>query len=204
MTSEVTFSKLRSGDWGISGPVDLLETGNVVTVTKKSGATCKVTVGKIVWDNDMEGVATIKKKEKKDDKPKPVEAKHHRGEVLSHEFPSNEFMEKVEADRKKPGYGAVYRTDAEVRARKDDEPEPGKVYRLTGDSSTPSVMRGDPLADCEVASELKPKEDETTWPSELLTVTHSETLSGWGVCTECGVPGIRDVGGLGLSCGCAF
>ncbi len=31
-----------------------------------------------------------------------------------------------------------------------DEPQPGRQYRLTGDSKTPSVMRGDNLADCEV------------------------------------------------------
>ena len=31
-----------------------------------------------------------------------------------------------------------------------NEPQPGRQYRLTGDRQTPSVMRGDDLADCEV------------------------------------------------------
>ena len=183
MTQQVTFAKLHNGDWGVFGPVDLLETGNVVTVTKKSGATCKVTIGKMVWDNDMEGVATIAPK-KTTEAPKPV---------------------------------APARTD---------EPEPGKVYRLTGDSSTPSVMRGDSLADCEVVEDVTPKEERSDFAREceqwLESPTGkayrgietedpvkpsepaSEALNGWGVCTDCDVPGIRDVSGLGLSCGCAF
>ncbi len=174
--NEVTFSKLRSGGWGVSGPIDMVESGSVVTVTKKSGATVEVTIGAIVWDNGEWAIARIKKTENK-----PI---------------------------------AVPKAPAPVRT---DEPEPGKVYRLTGDSSTPSVMRGDSLADCEVSSESaveldSPSEDgwahtpEDGWTRTPVTPPEPapEALNGWGVCTDCGVPGIRDVSGLGLSCGCAF
>lgn len=47
----------------------------------------------------------------------------------------------------------VWRDDAGRMWCKDcdpKEPQPGRQYRLTGDSQTPSVMRGDELADCEV------------------------------------------------------
>ena len=177
MMNEVTFSKLRSGDWGVCGPVDLLEAGSVVTVKKKSGATAEVTIKAIVWDNGERAIASIKPK------------------------PKNQPM-------------TIPKAPAPVRT---DEPEPGKIYRLTGDSSTPSVMRGDSLADCEVASESdvdlnSPSEDgwahtqEDGWTHTPVTPPEPapEALNGWGVCTECGVPGIRDVSGLGLSCGCAF
>jgi hypothetical protein len=34
--------------------------------------------------------------------------------------------------------------------REREQPEPGKVYRLTGGSDEPSIARGDALSDCEV------------------------------------------------------
>lgn len=43
----ITFSKLKSGSWGISGVN--LEPGAVVTVTKKSGETTDAIVGRILW-----------------------------------------------------------------------------------------------------------------------------------------------------------
>jgi len=60
----VSFGRLHSGDWGVFGALNTLKPGRLVTVTKKSGETTQVTVGEVVWDNGMEGIATIKKKER--------------------------------------------------------------------------------------------------------------------------------------------
>ena len=177
MTNDVTFSKLHSGDWGVSGPVDMIETGNVVTVTKKSGATARVTIKSVIWDNGETAIASISRNQS----------------VTKPNAPQAEPLPDKTAWEKPKGPNP-------------DKPEPGKIYRLTGDSRTPSVMRGDPLADCEVASEsavelaTQAAFDAPVTPSEPA----SEALNGWGVCKECGVPGIRDVNGLGLSCECAF
>jgi hypothetical protein len=141
MTNDVTFSKLRSGDWGVSGPVDMIESGSVVTVTKKSGATAKVTIGAIVWDNGETAVAKIQKTEKPKVAPKAPSPK------------------------------------------RTDKPEPGKIYRLTGGRDTPSVARGDPLADCEVENEsavdltTRAEFEASLKPSEPA----SEPSASWGV-----------------------
>ena len=42
-----SYTKLRSGDWGLRG-TNLVE-GNVTTVQKKSGETCQEVVGKVIW-----------------------------------------------------------------------------------------------------------------------------------------------------------
>lgn len=118
----------------------------------------------------------------------------------------------------------------------DDEPEPGKIYRLTGTSSEPSVMRGDPLEDCEVKPEpvvekdqfsrefpglgLEEAQEPEHTPEDGWTHTPEDgwkytapkkapepaytPSADWGQCRDCGVPGICDGRGMGLSCGCGF
>ena len=175
MTNDVSFSKLHSGDWGVSGPVDLLEEGSVVTVTKRSGATAKVTIKSVIWDNGDRAVASIEPKKK---------------------------------------------------TVRNDKPEPGKVYRLTGGRDTPSVARGDPLEDCVVENESAVEDDRSDFARECEQWLDSPTgkayrgiktdepvtttepavtpAAGWGQCRDCGAPGICDGRGLGLSCGCGF
>lgn len=58
-----TFKKLRNGDWGIQGHG--LRAGQQVTVTKKSGATTRVTVGRVLFTGkDGYSIATIAPKPK--------------------------------------------------------------------------------------------------------------------------------------------
>ncbi|MCI1962822.1 MAG: hypothetical protein LKJ18_01815 [Ancrocorticia sp.] len=57
-TTQITWIKLRNGSWGIKG-FDLTE-GEQVTVTKKSGETKTVTVGKVIWTGtDGLSIATV-------------------------------------------------------------------------------------------------------------------------------------------------
>ena len=53
-----TFKRLRNGDWGIQGHG--LRAGQQVTVTKRSGETSTVTVGRILFSgDDGYAIATI-------------------------------------------------------------------------------------------------------------------------------------------------
>jgi len=55
-----TFSKLRSGEWGIRG-MDLVE-GEMVTVTRRNGSNATLTVGRVVWqDADGTSLAEIER-----------------------------------------------------------------------------------------------------------------------------------------------
>lgn len=57
-TTQITWTKLRNGSWGIKG-FDLTE-GEQVTVTKKSGETKTATVGKVIWTGtDGLSIATV-------------------------------------------------------------------------------------------------------------------------------------------------
>ncbi|GAA2183342.1 hypothetical protein GCM10009785_26570 [Brooklawnia cerclae] len=49
-TATITWTKLRSGSWGIKGHG--LVSGETVTVTKRSGETKSATVGKVLWTSD--------------------------------------------------------------------------------------------------------------------------------------------------------
>jgi len=55
----VTYTKLRSGDWGLRGPATILSEGASVTVTKRSGETKPATVGRVLWSGDGVAIATI-------------------------------------------------------------------------------------------------------------------------------------------------
>lgn len=57
-TAAITFSKLRSGAWGIRGPVEDLQPGLRVTVSKRSGETEDRIVGRVVWSDDETALAT--------------------------------------------------------------------------------------------------------------------------------------------------
>ena len=57
-TTQITWTKLRNGSWGIKG-FDLTE-GGQVTVTKKSGETKTATVGKVLsTGTDGMSIATV-------------------------------------------------------------------------------------------------------------------------------------------------
>ena len=55
----VTYTKLRSGDWGVKGPSGTVREGATVTVTKKSGESRQETVGRVVWIGDGVSIASI-------------------------------------------------------------------------------------------------------------------------------------------------
>lgn len=61
-TSErpVTFKRLRSGAWGVTGPDVLLRSGSEIAVTKRNGSTSTVTVGSVLWSGDGRAIATIR------------------------------------------------------------------------------------------------------------------------------------------------
>jgi hypothetical protein len=46
---DVTFSKLRSGDWGVRGPGEPPAPGSKLAVVKRDGSTSAVTVDRVVW-----------------------------------------------------------------------------------------------------------------------------------------------------------
>lgn len=58
-TKTIGYAKLRSGDWGLRGPVELLIEGQVVTVTKKSGEEKSEVVGRVIWHNEETAIAAI-------------------------------------------------------------------------------------------------------------------------------------------------
>ncbi len=47
--AKITYTKLRSGDWGVRGPAAHVLRGMSVTVTKRSGETKCEVVGRIIW-----------------------------------------------------------------------------------------------------------------------------------------------------------
>lgn len=57
-----TFTKLRSGNWGLRGDAAELVTGETVTVTKRNGDESQETVGAIVWTDGEVAVAEIARK----------------------------------------------------------------------------------------------------------------------------------------------
>ena len=54
----ITFTRLRSGAWGLRGSAAVLVPGATVTVTKRNGEEQTATVGEVVWAG--EGVAIAK------------------------------------------------------------------------------------------------------------------------------------------------
>lgn len=55
-----TYTKLKTGAWGLRGPASM-KSGETVTVSKKSGELQQVTVGKVIWTGNGIALATIAK-----------------------------------------------------------------------------------------------------------------------------------------------
>lgn len=55
----VGYTKLKSGDWGVKGPADVVKAGATVTVVKKSGETRQERIGRVVWTGSGVSIATI-------------------------------------------------------------------------------------------------------------------------------------------------
>lgn len=58
-TAEVRWTKLRSGEWGVKGPANLVQKGALVLVTKRDGGTSVAIVGRVLWANDEIAIATV-------------------------------------------------------------------------------------------------------------------------------------------------
>jgi len=59
--AEITFTKLRNGDWGLRGPESMLRGAQWVTVTRRGGDTTRVQVARIVWTGNGVAVASIQR-----------------------------------------------------------------------------------------------------------------------------------------------
>ena len=60
-TPKIRWKKLRSGSWGIIGPVDEVVTGKVVMVTARDGRQTLVHVDKVLWNNEELAIANCSK-----------------------------------------------------------------------------------------------------------------------------------------------
>ena len=58
---EATWTKLKSGAWGVRVPGPAIE-GACITVRKKSGETANVTVREVVWSNGDISLCTVQGK----------------------------------------------------------------------------------------------------------------------------------------------
>jgi hypothetical protein len=56
----ISYTKLRSGDWGVRS-TEAIHDGQVVTVTKKDGATKRETINKIVWVGNGVWLASLQR-----------------------------------------------------------------------------------------------------------------------------------------------
>lgn len=59
--TQITYTKLRNGNWGLRGPASAIRAGATVTVTKRSGETKRETVGSVFWSDDSTAIASIAK-----------------------------------------------------------------------------------------------------------------------------------------------
>lgn len=59
MTATITWTKLRSGAWGIKGAADAITEGATVTVTRKDGTEKAATVAKVVWTDGQAAIAAV-------------------------------------------------------------------------------------------------------------------------------------------------
>ena len=60
-----TYTKLKSGDWGLKISDTSVKSGDQVTVRKRSGETKTETVGNIIWKNDEQMITSIKRAQRK-------------------------------------------------------------------------------------------------------------------------------------------
>jgi hypothetical protein len=54
-----TYSKLKSGDWGVRGPVAEVRDGAVVKVAKRDGAVKTETIDRVIWTDGTVALAAI-------------------------------------------------------------------------------------------------------------------------------------------------
>jgi hypothetical protein len=54
-----TFTKLRSGQWGLRGSQSALQPGATIGVAKRDGSTKECVVGRVIWTKDGIALATI-------------------------------------------------------------------------------------------------------------------------------------------------
>lgn len=59
MTIATTWTKLKTGAWGLRGASSILKDGASVVVSKKSGELQNVTVGKVIWSGNGVALATV-------------------------------------------------------------------------------------------------------------------------------------------------
>lgn len=60
-TGTVTFKRLRTGAWGITGPSALVVEGQQVNVSKRDGSVTLVTVGRVLWNGDGKAIAATRR-----------------------------------------------------------------------------------------------------------------------------------------------
>jgi hypothetical protein len=59
MASQIQYTKLRSGAWGIKGPAGVVKAGSRVQVTKRSGETKTEVVAKVIWTDGSVAIAAL-------------------------------------------------------------------------------------------------------------------------------------------------
>ena len=56
----ISYTRLKSGDWGVKGPSGEVREGATVTVIKKNGETKQETIEKVLFSRDGIALAAIK------------------------------------------------------------------------------------------------------------------------------------------------
>lgn len=55
----ITYTKLRSGAWGVRGPAESVRSGSTIVVSKRDGSTKTETVGRVLWTGDGIALASL-------------------------------------------------------------------------------------------------------------------------------------------------
>lgn len=71
-----TYTKLKSGDWGIRSEQPIMD-GQTVTVRKKSGESKAETVGRVIWSGNGVWLATIASRGNGQSQRAPGRYEHH-------------------------------------------------------------------------------------------------------------------------------
>ena len=56
----ISYTKLRSGGWGVRGPASDVRESAIVTVTKRDGTSKQETVSRVLWSGDGIAIASIR------------------------------------------------------------------------------------------------------------------------------------------------
>lgn len=57
--TQIQYTKLRNGSWGIKGPASMIRAGAAVQVVKKSGESKTEVVAKVVWSGGGIAIAAL-------------------------------------------------------------------------------------------------------------------------------------------------